>query len=79
VRVDVINLLVGEQSADHAIGLAGLGKSCVAHHPIRIEGPERQNSTLKRRRDLFRIYARCLHGFADENRVTGTIGIVAVV
>lgn len=79
VGVDVVTIGVGEHPANDGVGLAWLGKSGIDHHSLRIEGPQRQDPSVQRRRNLALEACRSGGGLADEDRVAGPIGVIALM
>src|SRR6476646_4635352 len=60
VRVDRLDLWVGEEIADSGVGLARLGKNGVGHHSVLVEAAQRQDSGLEHRRNPIDIFGRLL-------------------
>ena len=68
-----------QQSPNCGIGFARLGKRRFAHHATCIEGAERKNAPIQGRRNFVHIFRGLGRTLAHEDRVAGTIGIVAVM
>ena len=79
MRVNMIDRFIRQQSADHGVRFAGLGKRGIGHHSRLVERPQRKDSSVKRRRDLIFINRGLGCTLADEDGVACAIGIVAVV
>lgn len=75
MRVDHLDLRIGEELADARIGLAGLGENSVSHHPVLVEAAQRQDARFEHRRDLVDIFGRLLVRLGHEDRMTGSIGV----
>jgi len=75
----MIDGIVVQHPANDGVRLPRLGERRINHHSIAIEGAERENAPIERGRDFVRIRQGFRRRFADENRVTGTVGVVAVM
>ena len=75
VRVNGLDLGVGEQLPDARVGLTGLGEDRVGHHPVLVEAAQRQDPRLEHRRHLVHIFAGLERAFGDEDGVASTIRV----
>ena len=69
VGVDMVDLPVGQQPADHASASPGWAKAASRHHSVRVEGAEREDSPVERRRDFVLVIPPLGRAFADEDRM----------
>ena len=52
--VDMVDRRIGEQATDHRICLAGLRERGVGHHPVVVEGAQRQDASFQCQWDFIR-------------------------
>lgn len=77
--IDMVDILHRQHPAHHGIRFARLSQCGIDHHSIAIERPEREDSAVECRRDFIVIGSRLKRALANEDRMAGTIRIVAVV
>lgn len=79
MRINVIDLRIGQQRPDRGIGLARLDQRCIAHHPSAIKRPQRQYPPIKRGWHDVHVARRFGRALADKDRMACPIRIVAIV